>query len=144
MTSVPIGTEVEFSRSREQAAEKFGLGIGTVARGVKVIKDGVDELKAAVQQGRVSVSAAADVASRPNEEQRQIVAKGEKEILEAARAGRLASSYHFRVVFIVIRHDAKAAARGAPLLIVGALVDHAVAVAIRTSLHGPPPARRRS
>jgi hypothetical protein len=43
---------------------------------------------------------------------------------------------HFLAVVVVIRHDAKAAACGAPLLIVGAFVDHAVAVAILTSLHG--------
>jgi N6-adenosine-specific RNA methylase IME4 len=45
-------------------------------------------LVAVVEQGKVSVSAAADVATKPKEEQREIVARGEKEILEAAKAIR--------------------------------------------------------
>jgi N6-adenosine-specific RNA methylase IME4 len=58
-------------------------------RGVRtarqVIDRGTPELVTAVESGRVSVSAAADVAELPKEAQRQIVAKGEKEILEAAK-----------------------------------------------------------
>jgi len=43
----------------------------------------------AVEAGRVSVSAAADVATLPKVEQTEIVAKGEKEILEAAKRIRI-------------------------------------------------------
>jgi N6-adenosine-specific RNA methylase IME4 len=42
-------------------------------------------LAAAVERGQVSVSAAADIASRPQDEQREIVARGEREILEQAK-----------------------------------------------------------
>jgi len=39
----------------------------------------------AVERGSVSVSAAADIATQPIEEQREIVARGEREILRAAQ-----------------------------------------------------------
>jgi len=38
-----------------------------------------------VQEGKVSVSAAADIATLPEEDQVEVVAKGEKEILAAAK-----------------------------------------------------------
>jgi hypothetical protein len=37
-TSAQICAEVEFGRSREKAAEKFGLGQSTVERAVSVVK----------------------------------------------------------------------------------------------------------
>ncbi len=40
--------------------------------------------------GEVSVSAAADIATLPEEEQTEIVAKGEKEILQAAKGAKVA------------------------------------------------------
>ena len=58
----------------------------------KVRSDGAPELQQAVEQGRVSVSAAADVATLPIEEQAVIVAVGEKEILERAKAIRTAKA----------------------------------------------------
>jgi DNA methylase len=85
LTSVPIDTEVEFGRSREKAAEKFGVSEQTVARAVTVAKAGVPELVQKVEAGDVSVSAAADVARLPEPEQRELVARGEKEILAAAQ-----------------------------------------------------------
>lgn len=57
-----------------------------------VVREGVPELVAAVEAGEVSVSAAADVATLPAAEQADVVAKGEREILDAAkriRAGRV-------------------------------------------------------
>src|SRR5262249_357920 len=53
-----------------------------------VQRAGASELIHAVEQGTVSVSAAADIATRPLEEQQEIVARGEHEILEAAKAIR--------------------------------------------------------
>lgn len=84
-SSVQVCTNEDFGRSREKAAEKFGLGERTVASAVKVVKSGADELIEAVESGKVSVSAAADVATLPKAEQAVIVARGEKEILEAAK-----------------------------------------------------------
>jgi N6-adenosine-specific RNA methylase IME4 len=50
-----------------------------------VQETGTPELIAAVERGQVSVSAAADVATLPQEQQAEIVAKGEKDILAAAK-----------------------------------------------------------
>lgn len=84
-SSVPTGTDDEFGYSRQKAAEKFGLGEQTVARAVKVVKEGTPELVQAVERGQASVSAAAEVATLPKVEQQQIVARGEVEILRAAK-----------------------------------------------------------
>jgi N6-adenosine-specific RNA methylase IME4 len=56
-----------------------------VQRAKVVIDGGAPELLQAVQAGRVSVSAAADVAELPKAEQVEIVARGESEILAAAK-----------------------------------------------------------
>ena len=50
----------------------------------EVIDRGAPELVHAVERGAVSVSAAADVAELPEDEQREVVARGEREILQAA------------------------------------------------------------
>jgi N6-adenosine-specific RNA methylase IME4 len=47
---------------------------------------GAPELQHAVERGDVSVSAAADIATESPEQQREIVARGEREILDAAKA----------------------------------------------------------
>jgi N6-adenosine-specific RNA methylase IME4 len=68
-----------------RASELLGVGERSVARARVVQSDGAPGLVAAVESGRVSVSAAADVASLPVSEQREIVARGEVEILETAK-----------------------------------------------------------
>lgn len=74
--------------SQDAAAELLNVSPRTVRSAKKVLDEGADELIAAVESGAVSVSAAADVATLPKEEQGEIVARGEKEILEAAKAIR--------------------------------------------------------
>lgn len=74
--------------SREDAADMLNVSPRSVASAKVVHERGAPELARAVEQGKVSVSAAADVATKPHEEQREIVARGEKEILEAAKAIR--------------------------------------------------------
>ncbi len=71
--------------SQSQAAEMLNVSPRTVAAAVKVRDEAAPELVHAVESGKVSVSAAADVATLPKEEQAVIVARGEKEILEAAK-----------------------------------------------------------
>lgn len=78
-SDAPIGV------SQHDAAEMLNVGHRTVQRAREVLESGAPELVAAVEQGRVSVNAAATIAEAPKEQQREIVARGEKEILEAAK-----------------------------------------------------------
>jgi N6-adenosine-specific RNA methylase IME4 len=71
-----------------RASELLNVGERSVARAREVQDHGVPELIHAVEQGSVSVSAAADVATLPKCEQVGVVARGEREILEAARSIR--------------------------------------------------------
>lgn len=74
--------------SQADAATLLNVSTRTVATAKAVQDEGSEELIAAVESGTVSVSAAADVATLPKEEQREIVARGEKEILQAAKTIR--------------------------------------------------------
>lgn len=71
--------------SQEAAADLLNVSRSAVQRAAKVLDVGAAELVAAVDGGRVSVSTAADIATKPQTEQREIVARGEREILEAAK-----------------------------------------------------------
>jgi N6-adenosine-specific RNA methylase IME4/ParB-like chromosome segregation protein Spo0J len=57
----------------------------SIARAREVMSCGAAELVQAVEHGRVSVSAAADIATQPIQQQRELVATGEREILRAAQ-----------------------------------------------------------
>jgi ParB-like nuclease domain len=67
-----------------RASALLNVGERTVARAREVLEHGAPELKHAVEKGEVSVSAAADVATLPERDQSEIVARGEREILRAA------------------------------------------------------------
>jgi len=84
----PIGD----STTQADAAGLLNVGKRSVERAREVLDRGSPELVAAVQRGQVSVSAASDVSELPHYRQSEIVAKGEKEILEAARQIRSARS----------------------------------------------------
>lgn len=75
--------------SQNDAAALLNVSRSGVQRAREVLNEGTPELVKAVEAGRVSVSAAADVATLPKVEQTEIVAKGEREILEAAKQIRL-------------------------------------------------------
>jgi N6-adenosine-specific RNA methylase IME4/ParB-like chromosome segregation protein Spo0J len=68
-----------------RASALLNVGERTVARAREVQEHGTPELVGAVERGAVSVSAAADVATLSAQEQREIVARGEREILRAAQ-----------------------------------------------------------
>jgi len=71
--------------TQNEAAEKLNVSERSVNTAKKVQREGSEELIEAVQEGKVSVSAAADIATLPEESQVEVVAKGEKEILAAAK-----------------------------------------------------------
>jgi ParB-like chromosome segregation protein Spo0J len=64
-----------------RSSELLNVGVRSVARAREVQEHGTPELVHAVERGAVSVSAAADVATLSAQEQREIVARGEREIL---------------------------------------------------------------
>jgi hypothetical protein len=71
-----------------EAASLLNVSERSVRTARKVQEHGAPELVAAVDSGMASVSAAAEIAQVPHDQQREIVAKGEKEILAAAKAIR--------------------------------------------------------
>jgi N6-adenosine-specific RNA methylase IME4/ParB-like chromosome segregation protein Spo0J len=71
--------------SIEEASRLLNVGHASVERAKMVQRDGASELVQAVERGQVSVSAAADVATLPEQNQRAIVEQGERAILRAAQ-----------------------------------------------------------
>jgi N6-adenosine-specific RNA methylase IME4 len=68
-----------------RSSELLNVGERSIARAREILDHGAPELQHAVERGDVSLAAAADVATIPQAEQRQIVARGEREILAAAK-----------------------------------------------------------
>lgn len=77
----PINTRVE-------AANAAGLSEFTYRVAKQVLASGTDRLKQAVRQGVASISAAAEIAALPAEQQDEIVEKGEKAIVAAAKEAK--------------------------------------------------------
>jgi len=71
--------------TQARAAEMLNVSERTVRNARKVQQAAAPELAQAVERGEVSVSAAAEVATEPENRQREVVAKGDKEILAAAK-----------------------------------------------------------
>ncbi len=71
--------------SQDDAADLMNVGRSSVQRAREVLEEGAEELIAAVDQGDIAVSTAAEVASLPIEEQQEVVAKGEEEILRVSK-----------------------------------------------------------
>lgn len=71
--------------SQPEAASMLNVSERAVQRATVVRDQGVAELQDKVVSGSIAVSTAADVARLPQAEQKELVAKGEREILEAAK-----------------------------------------------------------
>jgi N6-adenosine-specific RNA methylase IME4 len=75
-----------------RAAELLNVSDRSVRSARTVQTTGTPELVQAVERGDVKVSVAADIATVSPDEQREIVARGEREILEAAKQIRAAKA----------------------------------------------------
>lgn len=71
--------------SQATASDLLKVSPDSIQNARKVLDRGAPELVEAVDSGRVAVTTAAAIADAPYNEQREIVARGEKEILAAAK-----------------------------------------------------------
>lgn len=103
-------TSDEFSQglSNKDASEKLNIGIDSVKKAKKVQKEGIQDLQKSVEAGKVSVSAASDIATLDKAEQEVIVAKGEDEILKMATKIRKERSAESREQKVKMRMEALA------------------------------------
>jgi hypothetical protein len=74
--------------SQKMAAERLNVSTHSVNRAAKVRDDGVIELRRAVEAGQVSVAAAAQVSDLDDDEQREVVPRGSKEVRARAKTIR--------------------------------------------------------
>jgi N6-adenosine-specific RNA methylase IME4 len=74
--------------SAQVAARMMNVGTRSVERAKAVMRDGSEELQREVEQGRVAVSVAESLSEMSKDDQAQIIARGEAEILAAAKTIR--------------------------------------------------------
>ncbi|MCG6204166.1 hypothetical protein LPW26_05935 [Rhodopseudomonas sp. HC1] len=85
----PAGAEPEPLVSQTEAASTLNVGRRSVQRAAVVQEKGAAELQQAVETGQIAVSAAADIAALPIEEQRAIVAAVDPRVVkEIAKKNR--------------------------------------------------------
>lgn len=105
IASMPQGRPEETGQlagiSQPAAAEMLNVGERSVRRAREVLDRGSDELITAVESGRVSVSAAAEVTELPKAEQAVLVARGADAIIATAKRLRQAKTAE-----VVARNDA--------------------------------------
>ena len=80
--------EREEGKAAHHVANLFGVSPRAVERAEAVYRDGAPELVQAFESDEVSVSAAAEVATLPDDEQREVAAAGPDAMKNAAKAVR--------------------------------------------------------
>ncbi len=86
------GANLPKGRARDKAAKALNVSPRSVEAGGKVLECGSPDLVQAVQAGSVSVSAAADLATLPPDDQAETLAKGEKAVKSKAKTVRAQKS----------------------------------------------------
>ncbi len=81
-------TSIEVITTQAEAAKLLKVGTSSVQRAGKVKKNAVPEIVAAVEQGKITVSAAAVVSDLSPNEQQRLIASGPNAIKEAASKKR--------------------------------------------------------
>lgn len=100
--------------SIEEASRMLNVGHATTERARFVQDAGTPALVAEAEAGRVSVSAAAEVATLPEAQQFELIARGEKEIVAKAKELRAAKVEANRAIRNAIRQDAAKRRRARP------------------------------
>lgn len=85
------------NQQRQTIDAAFPVARASEMRAREVIREGAPELVSAVERGEVAVSTAATVAALPAEEQAELVARGEREILAKAKEIRARQTLQRRV-----------------------------------------------
>ena len=85
-----VGKSADFSN--KDASDKLNVSERIIKSAKKVQKEGIEDLQKSVEAGKISVSAASDIATLDKEEQEIVVAKGEDEILKMAKEIRAKKS----------------------------------------------------
>ena len=97
------GANVRLEVTHAKAAELLNVSERGVDSAKRVLREGADELVRAVESGKVSISAASTISEVPKEQQREIVARGEAEILEAAKQIRSEKAVTRRAAMAEVR-----------------------------------------
>jgi N6-adenosine-specific RNA methylase IME4 len=99
--------------TQSEAAATWGVSERSVRSAREVIEHGAPELVKAVERDEIAVSTAAGIASLPLDQQVEIVARGEREILRKAQEIRAAATERRRAERIAMAVELSA--RNAPL-----------------------------
>jgi len=68
--------------SNKDVAEKLNVGLGSIKRAKKVQKEGIEDLQKSVEAGKVSVSAASDIAKLTPEQQKIVIKDLDKKLIK--------------------------------------------------------------
>jgi phage N-6-adenine-methyltransferase len=90
----PRSANLQNGISQSDAADMLNVSTRSVSSARKVIDEGVPKLVEALERGEIAVSAAAEIASLPQEYQQEIITSGSEAVKEAAAEIR-----HYRTQF---------------------------------------------